>query len=85
MRVDEIFDRLVAAGAVHSRLDLVMQRREFAIHLKHAILPAGDDNVSALTFEHVHVIAERRCLDFNFGKIRLPLSICANSDQADRR
>ena len=62
-----------------------MQGREFAIYLKHAILPAGDGDVSALTLEHIDVIAERRCLHFNFGKIRLPLSICANSDQADRR
>jgi hypothetical protein len=39
----------------------------------HAVLPTPNDDVSALAFQHIDVVAERRRLDFNFGKV---LALC---------
>jgi len=68
VRVDEIFDRQVRDNS-NGGLDLVMQRRELAVHHddpffrhRHGMLPPG--------FEHVAVVAEVAGLDLDLGKIR---------------
>ena len=51
------------------RLDLVVQRREFAVHHDDAVLGHGDGDIAALAFEHVHVVAEIGGLDLDLGEI----------------
>src|SRR5258708_29907083 len=68
MRVDEIFDRLVRDRGDRG-LDLVMQRREFAVYHDDAVLPDGDGDVPALALEHIDVVAEIGGLDVYLGEI----------------
>ncbi len=69
MGVDEIFDRLVRDRRDRG-LDLVMQRREFAVDHDDAVFCNGDRDIAALAFQHIDVVAEIGGLDLDLGKIR---------------
>ena len=71
MGIDDVFDRLAAACFIDGRLDLIVQRREFGIHLDYCVIAARSDDIPALAFQHVGAIAEVGGLHFDLGKIRL--------------
>src|SRR6266550_3365492 len=83
MRVDEIFDRLAARHFVDGRFDLVVQRRELAVDLDDAVVTDRGDDVAALAFQHIGVVAERRHLHLDLRKVRLSLRISGRRKKAD--
>src|SRR5271169_6896987 len=72
MGIDDVFYRLAAACLIDGRLDLIVQRRKFGIHLDYRIITASGDDIPALTFQHEGAIAEVGSLDLNFREV-LPL------------
>jgi hypothetical protein len=71
MGIDDVFDRLAAACLIDGCLDLIVEWREFGIHLDYRILAARNDDISALALQHVGAIAKVGGLHFDLGKIRL--------------
>jgi hypothetical protein len=70
MRVDEVPDGLLR----HRRdggLDLVVERRELAVHHDDAVTAHRDRDVAALAFQHIGHVAEVGGLDLDLREIRL--------------
>ena len=68
--------------AVDLGFDLVVKRRELGVDLDDRVAADGDDHVTALAFQHVGVVAERRRLDLNLRKVRLTLRERGRCEQA---
>ena len=68
MGVDQVFYREIR-DASDCGLDLVVQRREFAVHHDDAVFRHRHGNIAALTLQHVDVVAEIGGLDLHFGEI----------------
>jgi hypothetical protein len=73
MGVDEIFDRQ-RRDLLDGGLDLVVERRELAVHHDGAIGADSDGDVSALTLEHVGLVSQLRSLDLHLGEVDVLLS-----------
>jgi hypothetical protein len=80
MRVDQILDgqrrELLDGG-----LDLIVERREFAVHHYNAVRAYCDGDVPALTLEHIGLVAKIRCLDLDFREIDVLLRVCGSDRQ----
>ena len=68
VRVDQILDRQ-RRDRFDGGLDLVVQRRELAVHHDDAVGADRDRDVAALAFEHIGVVAEIGGLDLDLGEI----------------
>jgi hypothetical protein len=64
MGVDQILDRQ-RREFLDGGLDLVVQRRELAVHHDDAVGADGDRNISALTLQHVSFVAQISGLDLD--------------------
>ena len=72
MGIYDVFDRLAAACLIDGRLDPIVERCEFGIHLDYRVIAARHDDIPALAFQHVGAVAEVGGLDLNFREV-LPL------------
>src|SRR6185437_13341129 len=69
MRVDQEFERLRRHRG-DGRLELVVHRRELAVHHDDAVVAGGDGDVAARAFEHPGAVAEIEGLYLDFREIR---------------
>jgi hypothetical protein len=79
MGIHDILDRLAAACLIDGRLDLIVKRGEFGIHLDDPILAARHDDIPALTFEHVGLVSEVGRFDLHLGEIDVLLCDCGSA------
>ena len=61
-------------------LDLVVERRELAVHHDDAVGADRDRDVAALALEHIGLVAEVGGLDLDLGEIDVLLRDCGSGE-----
>ena len=84
MGVDEIFDGQ-RRDLLDGGLDLVVERRELAVHHDDAVGADRDGDVAALALEHVGLVAQVGGLDLDLGEVDVLLSKCGSGSKQHGR